>query len=170
MAEQRLTELMEQMVQDRERREREIAEERARREEEIRAERAGYDEDHIARQREADLQLSFMKEQMERFMKVVEGSTGAAKSTSGTKLNVKLVALTETDDIEAYLVTFERIMEGQKIEKQSWSHYLAPQLTGRAQLAFAALPSGDASNYDTLKAAILTRFDINEEAYRRIWC
>ena len=167
MAEQRLAELMEKMVQDRERREREVAEERERREEEIRVERARYEEERIARQKEAEVQMSFMKEQMERLMKVVEGSTGGAQSTAGTKLNVKLVPLTEKDDIEAYLVTFERIMEGQKIGKDSWSHYLAPQLTGRAQLAFAALPSTDASNYDTLKAAILTRYDINEEAYRR---
>ena len=56
--------------------------------------------------------MSFMKEQMERLMKVVEGSTGGAQSTAGTKLNVKLVPLMEKDDIEAYLVTFERIMEG----------------------------------------------------------
>ena len=58
-------------------------------------------------------------------------------------------------------------MEGQKIEKANWAHYLAPQLTGKAQLAFAAIPSADASNYDALKAAILICYDINEEVYRR---
>ena len=57
-------------------------------------------------------------------------------------------------------------MEGQRIEKANWAHYLAPQLTGKARLAFAALPSTDASNYNALKAAILIRYDINEEAYR----
>ncbi len=52
---------------------------------------------------------------------------------------VKLVPLTVQDDIEAYLVTFERIMEAYKIPKEQWTYYLAPQLTGKAQQAFAAL-------------------------------
>ena len=169
MAEKRLAELMEQMIQDRREREQEVAAERARREEEIRAERARLEEERVTREREVQRQMNFMQEQMNRLMKVVEYSkTGdSSKLAPGSKLSVKLVALAEKDDIEAYLVTFERIMEGQKIEKANWAHYLAPQLTGKAQLAFAALPSADASNYDALKAAILIRYDINEEAYRR---
>ena len=58
-------------------------------------------------------------------------------------------------------------MEGQKIEKANWTQCLAPQLTGRVQLAVAALPSKDLGVYDTLKEAILARYDIKEEAYRR---
>ena len=54
---------------------------------------------------------------------------------------------------------FERMMEGQKIEKANWTQYLAPQLTGGVHLAFAALPSKDSGVYDTLKAAILTRYE-----------
>ena len=41
---------------------------------------------------------------------------------------------------------------------------MAPQLTGRAQLAFAALPTAE---FESIKTAILQRSDINEEAYRR---
>ena len=44
---------------------------------------------------------------------------------------------------------------------------LAPQLTGKAQLAFAALSSTEAKDYDAIKAAILARYDVNEETYRR---
>ena len=58
----------------------------------------------------------------------MEGSTGGAQSTTGTRLNVKLVPLMEKDNIEAYLVTFERITKGQNIGRASWSHYLAPSL------------------------------------------
>ena len=58
---------------------------------------------------------------------------------TGVELSVKLVALKEEDGIELYLVTFERIMVAHKVEKERWSHYLAPQPAGRAQLAFAAL-------------------------------
>ena len=58
-------------------------------------------------------------------------------------------------------------MQVHKIDKGRWAHYLAPLLRGRAQLAFAALPTADSTNYDEIKKAILQRYDINEEAYQR---
>ena len=41
---------------------------------------------------------------------------------------------------------------------------MAPQLSGRAQLAFVALPIADLANYDAIIAAILMHYDLNEEA------
>ena len=111
-------------------------------------------------------QMDPMQAQMEKLMKVVE-STVTAEAKPAKELSVKLVPLTEKDDIGAYLVTFERIMEAQKVKKENWSQYLAPQLTGKAQLAFAALPTEDSGKYEAIKTAILARYDINEEAYRR---
>ena len=64
------------------------------------------------------------------------------------------MALSEKDNIEAYLVTFERIMEAYKVPKSEWKYHLAHQLTGRAQHAFAALPGDNAGVYEELKAAI----------------
>ena len=79
----------------------------------------------------------------------------------------KLVVLKDDDDIESYLVTFERIMAAaHKVEKERWPHYLAPQLAGKAQLAFAALSITGVGEYKAIKEAILTRYNINEEAYR----
>ena len=164
-----LEEMMAQLIEDRRKREEEIAAERAQREAEITAEWKRREEEREAREREVKLQMDAMQAQMERLMKVVEDSTAttAAKSVGGELSGVKLVPLSEKDDIEAYLVTFERIMEAHKIERGRWAHYLAPQLTGRAQLAFAALPTAVSGKYESIKAAILQRYDINEEAYRR---
>ena len=168
---EKLVELMEKMVQDREKREQEIAQERAKREEEIAQERTRREEEARAERARFQEERDFMRTQMEQLMKLMSETVKAPprelKPTTGSQLTVKLAALTEKDDIKAYLVTFERIMEGQKIEKANWTQYLAPQLTGRAQLAFAALPSKDSGVYDTLKAAILARYDNNEEAYRQ---
>ena len=110
-----------------------------------------------------------MQDRMEMLMvKMLKTPSEApAESKIPTGLSVKLVPLTEKDDIEAYLVTFERIMTAQKVDKGRWSQYLAPQLSGWAQLAFAALPTVSAGDYDAIKAAVLARYDINEEAYRR---
>jgi predicted aspartyl protease len=111
--------------------------------------------------------MDAMQAHVEALTKVVEAKSKEESSKVNELGSIKLVPLSEKDDIEAYLVTFERIMEAHKVAKERWSHYLAPQLTGKAQLAFAALPSSDSGSYDRIKVVILQRYDINDEAYRR---
>ena len=45
----------------------------------------------------------------------------------------KMTSLTEKDDLEAYLTTFEQMVEGYEIGKEKWDYKLAPQLIGKAQ-------------------------------------
>ena len=76
-----------------------------------------------------------------------------------------MVRLNEKDDIEACLTTFERLMTAYAVAKTKWIFKLAPQLTGKAQQAYALLPTDQALDYDVVKAAILRRYDITEETY-----
>ena len=98
---------------------------------------------------------------------VTERSTPTAREPSDGRPALKLTRLGEADDIEAYLVTFERTMEAYEVDGARWSFMLAPQLTGKAQQAYAAMAADSARRYDVLKAAILRRYNINEETYRR---
>ena len=75
-----------------------------------------------------------------------------------TKLHTK-------DDVEAYLTAFERQMRAFNINKDEWPLHLAPQLTGRAQQAYAALNVDEAADYKTVKAAILRHLAINSNTY-----
>ena len=50
--------------------------------------------------------------------------------------DVKLAKFSEGDDVEAYLTTFERLMQANEIPAERWSYRLAPNLTGKAQQAF----------------------------------
>ena len=50
----------------------------------------------------------------------------------------RVTKLTEEDDIEAYLTTFERMMDAYEVPQSRWSFKLAPQLIGRAQQAYDA--------------------------------
>ena len=136
---------MEQMMQT-------LIEDRRKREEEFAAERA-------ARERDAERRIQDMQAQMEALVKLV-GDSHKARAPLGSVPQVKLVPLTEQDDIESYLVTFERIMDAYKITKEQWTYYLAPQLTGKAQQAFAALPSEESRAYDGVKTAILLRYGV----------
>ena len=81
--------------------------------------------------------------------------------------SLKLTKLTLSDDIEAFMTTFERSMEAHEIERVKWPVLLAPQLTGKAQQAYAALSSEDSKNFTKVKEAIFKCYDINEETYRQ---
>ena len=78
----------------------------------------------------------------------------------------KLRPLGKDDDLEAFLTTFERAMANARITEEFWSAHLAPQLTGKAQLAYAALSQEDARGYWTTRMAILKRYNIDTECYR----
>ena len=183
MSEQALQDMLQKLIEDRQKREEEIERERLRREEErvlrekeIAEERARREEERLQREREiaeegrrrereAREKAEEMGAQMEKLMRIVE-ERSASSSKGASELSVKLVALMERDDSESYLVTFERIMTAHKVDKGRWPHYLAPQLTGKAQLAFAALPVSDSADYDAIKTAVLIRYDINEDSYK----
>ena len=105
---------------------------------------------------------------MELFAKMVESKRAESSSGASSRAadgELRVVKLTDRDDIEAYLTTFERLMSAYNIPKDRWIFKLAPQLSGKAQQAYAALTTEDALEYDGVKAAILRRYDITEETY-----
>ena len=69
--------------------------------------------------------------------------------------------------VEAFLTIFERMMGVFGIEKNRWAFKWAPQLTGKAQKAFAAMEEVEASDHDQLKKAILKCYNISGETYRQ---
>ena len=173
-AEMSVAEMMRLMMDERKRHDSEITAERERKEVELAAERRRHDEElaeeRQARAREADERTNVMMRQMETLERLAAGTGVREPAVWGGALGVgkpRLTKLGERDDIEAYLRTFERMMAVFEVERGQWSYMLAPQLTGKAQKAFAALEDGAAGDYDALKAAILKRYGINEEAYRQ---
>ena len=66
--------------------------------------------------------------------------------------SLKLIKLTESDNIEAFLTTFERGAEAHGVDRDKHAAILAPQLTGKAHLACATMTDADARDYDRVKA------------------
>ena len=103
--------------------------------------------------------------QMELLVKLVEAKkTESPEPTRTGENELRVVKLTDRD---GYLTTFERLMAAYSVPRAKWIFKLAPQLTGKAQQAYAALTTDDALSYDAVKAAILRRYDITEETYRQ---
>ena len=160
-----LQQVLQLLMEDRRQREEEIAAERRQREEEVAAERE-------RQERETNRRLQEMQQHVESLLKVVErtqeasgGPTSGAGSSRGEK-EAKVSKLSEDDDIEAYLTTFERMMTAYGVPKDRWVFRVAPQLTGKAQQAYAAMAAENTGDYDQLKAAIFQRYNITEETYR----
>jgi hypothetical protein len=58
-------------------------------------------------------------------------------------------------------------MKAYEANKARWAFKLSLQLTGRAQQAYATLDPSGAECYSTVKAAVLRRYNINDETYRQ---
>ena len=153
--------MMQMLIEDWHKHEAEIAEERRMQQEAIAEERR-------VREAQYNVERSQFMEQMDRLQKMVESSAAPPPSeTTDGRPTLKLNRLHDTDDIEAYLITFERSMEAYEIDTKCWSFLLAPHLTGKVQQAYAAMTANSARDYEQLKVAILQHYNINEETYRQ---
>ena len=122
------------------------------------------------REAEHQQQLRQMQEQMEKMRTWMERNMSREDERARRAQNqdqLKLTKLSESEDIESYIATFERMMQVHAVEEARWAFRLAPQLTGKAQQAYAAMSAEDATDYQQVKMAILRRYNISEETYRR---
>ena len=111
-----------------------------------------------------------MQEQVEMMRECMERSQArqgerALQDEDRDRLN--LTELTELEDVEAFLSTFERMMRVYGVKEDRWAFKLDPQVTGKAQQAYAALNVEDATKYKEVKAAVLRCYNINKETYRQ---
>ena len=71
------------------------------------------------------------------------------------------------DDMDAFLERFERFARAQNWPEEGWAVSVSSLLTGAGLQVYATLSALDANDYNKLKAALLKRYDLNEEGYRR---
>lgn len=72
----------------------------------------------------------------------------------------RLERLTEADDIEHFLTTFERMATAYRWQKSDWVFHLIPLLTGKARGAYVHMDIDDSLDYDKVKSAILSKYDV----------
>ncbi|KAL4008578.1 hypothetical protein ACER0C_002430 [Sarotherodon galilaeus] len=89
--------------------------------------------------------------------------------TSGSRSLIvpKLFPLSTEDDIEHFLTTFERMANVCRWPRDEWAFRLVPLLTGKARTAYILMDLTDSENYDKVKEAILAKYEIIADTYRR---
>jgi len=99
------------------------------------------------------------------------GEGGVPRSNRGHSVAMKALKLPlfndEKDDLDAYLITFERACAAFEIRPEFWSTQLARLLQGRSLDVYQRLPAEEVHNYESLKTQLLKLFRLTEGRYRK---
>ena len=170
---------------ERQRREEEERAERQRREEEEREERRRrQDEEREARRQEREIRklqheadLMRQKEAAEAAKREHELELARLAATNGdgrtaerddrAKAPKRPAFVDGKDDLDAYLQRFERFADTAKWHRTGWASKLSALLSGRALEVYSRLSEEAARDYDKVKIALMKRYDLTEDGYRR---
>ena len=76
------------------------------------------------------------------------------------------VLLNGKNNLDSYLLRFERHATFAGWERSDWATHLSPLLSGRALDVYSGLSDEQARNYEKLQKALLQRYDFTEQGYR----
>jgi len=82
-------------------------------------------------------------------------------------VRIKMPQYDEREDIEVFLASFERLARIQQWQEDTWGVRLGTLLCGKAREVYTHMSDSDAADYKKLKHALLLRFKLSAEAYRR---
>ena len=71
------------------------------------------------------------------------------------------------DDMDAYLQRFERYAKAQKWPIDEWAVHLSALLKGKALDVYSRIAPEEAMKFDVLKKALLIRFEMTEDGFRK---
>ncbi|XP_041484226.1 uncharacterized protein LOC121430866 [Lytechinus variegatus] len=71
------------------------------------------------------------------------------------------------DEIDAFFLAFEKLARRLDWPKQFWTLLIQTALVGKAQEVFSSLSEKESENYESVKAVILSAYELVPEAYRR---
>ncbi|XP_068094446.1 uncharacterized protein, partial [Hyperolius riggenbachi] len=79
----------------------------------------------------------------------------------------KFPAMDKDSDIDTFLQGFERTCRQYGVPREQWTRYLTPGLRGKALEAFVSLPQEEEADFEAIKKAIITRYHLTPEVYRK---
>ncbi|XP_078687005.1 SCAN domain-containing protein 3-like [Branchiostoma floridae x Branchiostoma belcheri] len=79
----------------------------------------------------------------------------------------RLPSFTEGEEIDGYLLRFERFARANHWAEVKWASSLSALLTGKALDVYSRLSDAEAQDYDKVKEAILRRYELTEDGFRK---
>ena len=116
------------------------------------------------KQRDHEFKMAQLKVQTEHGLPSDSKAVPQFRVDSAAKLLPKLVSEQET---ETFLITFEKIANLNKWPKKHWAAVLQTQLKGKGLKVFSELSLQECRDYEKLKKAILTAYELCSEVYRK---
>ena len=100
---------------------------------------------------------------------LTSSSTRSVDERENSKFKMpKLPAFVDRkDDLDSWLLRFERFATTSGWPKESWCTPLSALLTGRALEAFCRLSETEATDYDRVKEVLQKRYNLTEDGYRQ---
>ena len=162
-----------------------IERESAERKAELERQKAALERDAIERksaiEREtAEIQARLVLARLEKERELLELKNQAEEENEGEEnaeaavaikykaIRPTIPAFNETkDDIDAYLQRYGKVAEVNKWPETDWALHLSTLLTGQALALYARLPAEEARDYKGLKAALLRRYELTVDGFRK---
>jgi hypothetical protein len=144
--------------------------EREREEAERKREQAEWERDREREQADIAAKAELEKQKTLELQIQLKATSGGATSSSGGRTSrPKLPRFDEqSDDMDAFLARFETFAKCQKWDPSEWAVDLSALLTGKGLQVYNNMPSDQVNNYDELKVALLQRYELTEDSFRRI--
>ena len=118
--------------------------------------------EHEKAMMEMKLQLSEMEGKKSSYDR--QGYMGSPKMTVPAPM---MPPFSAGEDLNAYLQRFERFARAQAWSHEDYATNLSSCLSGEALEVYSRLSPDDSLDYDKLKEALLQRFQLTEEGFRR---
>lgn len=124
---------------------------------------------------EKEVQMEKLRLEHTREMKRMElqgnaHSGGTSSPNFDVAKNIRLVPKFNSKDVDAWFVSFEKVANSTKWPERYWPLLLQSVLQDKAREVYSALSVSQSSNYQAVKTAILTAYELVPEAYRQKFC
>jgi hypothetical protein len=155
-----------------ERRERELEEKKLELEERKLAQQAEWEKQKLENEKEANekrLELERNRIQAEQEMQERKHQHEIAAREQGNRARLpKLATFVEgKDELDAYLDRYEKYAEMARWPREDWAMGLGSLLSGQALSVYSRVARTDAGDYTALKKALLDRYQLDAEGFRK---
>ncbi|XP_071969910.1 uncharacterized protein [Engystomops pustulosus] len=122
-------------------------------------------EERAAAERQADREFRLEMARIERGINSVQPQSQDVDPKRPRQ--ERFPVLDKDGDLDIFLRSFEKTCRQYHLPREQWAQYLSPGLRGKALEVFADLPLELDEDYDDIKAALIKKYNLTPEVYRK---